>query len=123
MLRALLPAVALAMLLRAGTGAAQATGSAAGYGDASDPSAEAGPTCTPLPADGTEVPGAIVSRNENVCFALTATEAMVGQSLDISVGLGSLPDSVLYVLDHVRLVSCCASLDLILRGTGVNAAE
>jgi len=94
--------VALAMLLRAGTGAAQATGSAAGYGDASDPSAEAGPTCTPLPADGTEVPGAIVSRSENVCFALTATEAMVGQSLDISVGLGSLPDSVLYVLDQRR---------------------
>ena len=60
------------------------------------------PTCTPLQADGTEVPGEIVSRNENVCFSLTTTDAMVGQSLDISVGLGSLSDSVLYVLDQRR---------------------
>jgi hypothetical protein len=83
-----LPAIAIAMMLSAGHAAAQLNTETL--------------SCTPLPTDGAEVPGAILSRNENVCFSLTTTDAMVGQSLDISVGLGSLSDSVLYVLDQHR---------------------
>ena len=56
--------------------------------------------CTPLPIDGSEVPGAIESRGEEVCFSLDVTDADAGGFLDISVGLNGLSDSVLYVLDQ-----------------------